>query len=196
MCDCRLRWLLEKNPPLLYGDVQPECSAPTPLAGKPLRDLVEPQISRYVICTKPRVISMATYPSQAEEGHRAWLYCSADGAPPPSVSWLTPHRRHITTKSTGRVVVHTNGSLEFRMAEPQDSGMYVCVASNPAGNATLSVMHAVKSSGIRDRALYNLRGNRRVFCHFVVKMLKCKKPLDMVGSRGCIRDSVEVCGTV
>ncbi|KAK9964814.1 hypothetical protein ABG768_005955 [Culter alburnus] len=156
VCDCRLRWLLERTPPLLYGDVQPECSAPAPLAGKPLRDLAENQnqISRYVICTKPRVISMATYPAQAEEGQRAWLYCSADGAPPPSVSWLTPHRRHITTKSTGRVVVHTNGSLEFRMAEPQDSGMYVCVASNPAGNATLSVTLAVKSSGIRDRALY------------------------------------------
>ncbi len=100
VCDCRLRWLLERTPPLLYGDVQPECSSPAPLAGKFLRDLVEPQISRYVICTKPRVVSMATYPAQAEEGQRAWLYCSADGAPKPSVSWLTPHRRYITTKST------------------------------------------------------------------------------------------------
>uniref|UniRef100_A0A9J8B5L1 Leucine rich repeat and Ig domain containing 2b n=2 Tax=Cyprinus carpio carpio TaxID=630221 RepID=A0A9J8B5L1_CYPCA len=160
VCDCRLRWLLERTPPLPYGDVQPECSAPAPLAGKPLSYLVEPQISRYVICTKPRVVSMATYPAQVEEGQRAWLYCSADGAPPPSVSWLTPHRRHITTKSTGRMVVHTNGSLEFRMAEPQDSGMYVCVASNPAGNATLSVTLAIKSLGIRDRTLY---ANRSFF---------------------------------
>ncbi|XP_026885235.2 leucine-rich repeat and immunoglobulin-like domain-containing nogo receptor-interacting protein 2b [Electrophorus electricus] len=154
VCDCRLRWLLQKTPPLLYGDVLPQCSTPAALAGKPFSDVVEPLLSRHVVCTKPRVISMSTYPAQAEEGQRAWLYCTADGAPSPSVSWLTPHRRHITTKSTGRMVVHSNGSLEFRMAEPQDSGVYVCVASNPAGNATLSVTLAVKSLDVRDGVLY------------------------------------------
>ncbi|KAL7877607.1 hypothetical protein SRHO_G00042500 [Serrasalmus rhombeus] len=154
VCDCRLRWLLQRTPPLLYGDVEPQCSAPSALAGKPFSSIVEPLLSRYVICTKPRVISMSTHPTQAEEGQRAWLYCAAEGAPSPSVSWLTPHRRHITTKSTGRVVAHGNGSLEFRVAETQDSGVYVCVASNPAGNATLSIMLAVKSLGIRDSALY------------------------------------------
>ncbi|XP_030628579.1 leucine-rich repeat and immunoglobulin-like domain-containing nogo receptor-interacting protein 2b [Chanos chanos] len=154
VCDCRLRWLLQRTPPFLFGEVQPECSAPAALAKKPLREVVEPLLSRYVTCTKPRVVSVATQPSQAEEGQRAWLHCSAVGAPPPSVSWVTPHRRHITIKSTGRLIVHNNGSLEFRVAEPQDSGVYICVASNPAGNTTLSVSLAVKSLGVRDRALY------------------------------------------
>uniref|UniRef100_A0A8B9RAV2 Leucine rich repeat and Ig domain containing 2b n=1 Tax=Astyanax mexicanus TaxID=7994 RepID=A0A8B9RAV2_ASTMX len=154
VCDCRLHWLLQRTPPLLYGEVEPQCSAPTTLAGKSFSEVVKPRFFQYVVCTKPRVISMSTYPAQAEEGQRAWLYCSSDGTPRPSISWLTPHRRYITTKSTGRVVVHVNGSLEFKMAEPQDSGIYICVASNPAGNATLSISMAVKSLGIRDGALY------------------------------------------
>ncbi|KAL2098942.1 hypothetical protein ACEWY4_005422 [Coilia grayii] len=161
VCDCRLRWLLQRVPPLLHTgdknnpeDAQPECSAPASLASKTLREMwADPLLARLVTCTKPRVIAVATQPVQVEEGQRAWLNCSADGAPPPSVSWVTPSRRHLTVKSTGRVVVHSDGSLEVRMAERQDSGVYVCVASNPAGNASLSASLAVKSLSARDRAL-------------------------------------------
>ncbi|XP_076156250.1 leucine-rich repeat and immunoglobulin-like domain-containing nogo receptor-interacting protein 2b [Alosa pseudoharengus] len=164
VCDCRLRWLLQRAPPLLHtavdkrsptpDDVPPECSAPASLASKSLREVwSSAQLARLVVCTKPRVIAVATQPVQVEEGQRAWLNCSADGAPPPTVSWVTPSRRHLTTKSTGRVVVHGDGSLEVRVAERQDSGVYVCVASNPAGNASLSASLAVKSLPARDRAL-------------------------------------------
>ncbi|XP_012688480.2 leucine-rich repeat and immunoglobulin-like domain-containing nogo receptor-interacting protein 2b [Clupea harengus] len=161
VCDCRLRWLLQRVPPLLNAgdkkspdDIPPECSAPASLASKTLRDVwADALLARLVTCTKPRVIAVATSPVQVEEGQRAWLNCSADGAPPPAVSWVTPSRRHLTTKSTGRVVVHGDGSLEVRMAELQDSGIYVCVASNPAGNATLSASLAVKSLPARERSL-------------------------------------------
>ncbi|XP_063080316.1 leucine-rich repeat and immunoglobulin-like domain-containing nogo receptor-interacting protein 2b [Engraulis encrasicolus] len=161
VCDCRIRWLLQRAPPLLHAgdkknpeDAPPECSAPASLASKTLREMwADPLLARLVTCTKPRVIAVATQPVQVEEGQRAWLNCSADGAPPPSVSWVTPSRRHLTVKSTGRVVVHSDGSLEVRMAEQQDSGVYVCVASNPAGNASLSASLAVKTLPARDRAL-------------------------------------------
>lgn len=154
VCDCRLRWLLQRTLPVGFGEVQPQCTAPGALAGKVFNEVVEPLLSRYVVCTKPRVKAMSTQPAQAEEGKKAWIYCAAEGAPSPSVSWLTPHRRHITTKSTGRMVVYGNGSLEFRVVEPQDSGIYVCVASNPAGNATLTITLSVKSLGLRDVSLY------------------------------------------
>ncbi|XP_066535717.1 leucine-rich repeat and immunoglobulin-like domain-containing nogo receptor-interacting protein 2b [Hoplias malabaricus] len=152
MCDCRLRWLLQRTTPLFYGDMEPRCSGPAALTGKPFSEIGE-QLLTYAICTKPR-FSMSSYLVQAEEAQRAWLNCTAHGGPSPSISWVTPHRRHITSKSTGRVIVHSNGSLELRVAEPQDSGVYICVASNPAGNATLTVTLTVKSLGIREGYLY------------------------------------------
>ncbi|XP_028853403.1 leucine-rich repeat and immunoglobulin-like domain-containing nogo receptor-interacting protein 2 [Denticeps clupeoides] len=158
VCDCRLRWMLQSAPPVLHvndkknpDDAQPECNTPAALAGKPLLEVAaEPHLLRLATCTRPRVIAVATQPAQVEEGRRAWLNCSADGSPPPTLSWVTPTRRHLTTKSTGRVVVHGDGSLEVRVAERQDSGVYICVASNPAGNASLSASLAVKSVASRD----------------------------------------------
>lgn len=149
VCDCRLLWLLSshKPPALQILDAQPECSAPEYLLGKTLRDLKEPLVSRYMTCTKPRIGPNTTQQLMADEGQPARLSCTAEGAPRPSVVWITPHRRYITTKSSGRVEVQPDGTLEIKAAELHDSGVYLCIASNPAGNASLSASLAVKSLG-------------------------------------------------
>ncbi|KAE8289661.1 Leucine-rich repeat and immunoglobulin-like domain-containing nogo receptor-interacting protein 2 [Larimichthys crocea] len=156
VCDCRLLWLLNshKPPSLQVLDVQPECSAPEHLLGKTLRDLKEPLVSRYMTCTKPRIGPNTTQLLMADEGQPAHLSCMAEGAPRPSVVWITPHRRYITAKSSGRVEVQPDGTLEIKAAELHDSGVYLCIASNPAGNASLSASLAVKSLGIGDRSHY------------------------------------------
>ncbi|XP_042356917.1 leucine-rich repeat and immunoglobulin-like domain-containing nogo receptor-interacting protein 2 [Plectropomus leopardus] len=161
VCDCRLLWLLNshKPPSLQILDVQPECSAPEHLLGKPLRDLKEPLVSRYMTCTKPRIGPNTTQLLMADEGQPARLSCMAEGAPRPSVVWITPHRRYITTKSSGRVEVQPDGTLEIKAAELHDSGVYLCIASNPAGNASLSASLAVKSLGIGDRSHYSNRSS-------------------------------------
>ncbi|XP_062379437.1 leucine-rich repeat and immunoglobulin-like domain-containing nogo receptor-interacting protein 3 [Sardina pilchardus] len=95
VCDCRLRWLLQRAPPLLHApattdkrspatttpdDAPPECAAPASLASKTLREVwSDAQLARLVVCTKPRVIAVATQPVQVEEGQRAWLNYSAIG---------------------------------------------------------------------------------------------------------------------
>lgn len=156
VCDCRLVWLLSGHKPatLHVLDQQPECSAPEHLLGKTLRDLREPLVSRYMTCTKPRVGPNATQLLMTDEGQPAHLSCTAEGAPRPSVVWITPHRRYVTAKSSGRVEVHPDGTLEIKAAELHDSGVYLCVASNPAGNASLSASLAVKSLGPGDRSHY------------------------------------------
>lgn len=161
VCDCRLLWLLNshKPPSLLVLDEQPQCSAPEHLVGKTLRDLKEPLVSRYMTCTKPRIGPNTTQLLMTDEGQPAHLSCLAEGAPRPSVFWITPHRRHITTKSSGRVEVQPDGTLEIKAAELHDSGVYYCIASNPAGNASLSASLAVKSSGVADRAYYTNRSS-------------------------------------
>uniref|UniRef100_UPI0037E8E87B leucine-rich repeat and immunoglobulin-like domain-containing nogo receptor-interacting protein 2b n=1 Tax=Semicossyphus pulcher TaxID=241346 RepID=UPI0037E8E87B len=161
VCDCRLLWLLNshKPPSLQILDIQPECSAPEHLLGKALRDLKEPLVSRYMTCTKPRLGPNTTQLLMADEGQPARLSCMAEGAPRPSVVWITPHRRYITAKSSGRVEVQSDGTLEIKTAELHDSGVYLCIASNPAGNASLSASLAVKSLGIGDRSHYSNRSS-------------------------------------
>lgn len=156
VCDCRLVWLLNGHKPttLHVLDEQPECSAPEHLLGKTLRDLREPLVSRYMTCTKPRIGPNTTQLLMTDEGQPAQLSCTAEGAPRPSVVWITPHRRYITAKSSGRVEVHPDGTLEIKAAELHDSGVYLCIASNPAGNASLSASLAVKSLGLGERSHY------------------------------------------
>lgn len=161
VCDCRLVWLLNghKPPSLQILDIQPECSAPQHLAGKTLRELKEPLVSRYMTCTKPQIGPNTTQLLMADEGQPARLSCTAEGAPRPSVVWITPHRRYITAKSSGRVEVRADGSLEIKAAELHDSGVYLCVASNPAGNASLSASLAVKSLSLGDGGHYSNRSS-------------------------------------
>lgn len=161
VCDCRLLWLLNNHKPssLHILDVQPECSAPEYLQGKSLRELREPFVSRYMTCTKPRIGPNTTQLLMTDEGQPARLNCLAEGAPRPSVVWITPHRRHITVKSSGRVEVRPDGTLEIKATELHDSGVYLCIASNPAGNASLSASLAVKSLGIGDRFHYSNRSS-------------------------------------
>ncbi|XP_076877131.1 leucine-rich repeat and immunoglobulin-like domain-containing nogo receptor-interacting protein 2 [Brachyhypopomus gauderio] len=147
VCDCRLMWLLQKRHSVSFGEEQPECSTPEGIRGRPFREFKETLLSYYVTCTKPKIRENRTQLVSVEEGQAAQLSCSADGTPRPTISWVTPRRRHLTGRSHGRVMVHNNGSLDIKAVEVQDGGVYVCVASNTAGNDTLMVSLAVKSLG-------------------------------------------------
>ncbi|XP_028816755.1 leucine-rich repeat and immunoglobulin-like domain-containing nogo receptor-interacting protein 2 isoform X2 [Denticeps clupeoides] len=147
VCDCRLMWLLQKRHSISFGEAQPECSTPEGIRGRPFKEFKEALLSYYVTCTKPKIRENKTQIVSVDEGQTARLHCSAEGTPRPLVSWLTPGRRHLTNRSHGRLTVHNNGTLEIKMSEVQDGGVYLCVASNTAGNDTLLVSLAVKNLG-------------------------------------------------
>ena len=147
VCDCRLMWLLQKRQFVFFGEAQPECSTPEGIRGRAFKEFKEMLLSYYVTCTKPKIRENRTQTVTVDEGQQALLRCTADGTPRPSVSWLSPRRRLLTSKSHGRVRVHGNGTLEIVSAEVQDSGVYLCLASNTAGNDSLMTSLAVKSLG-------------------------------------------------
>lgn len=147
VCDCRIMWILQKRLSIFFGDSQPECSTPEGIHGRPFKEFKETLLSYYVTCTKPKIRENKTQTITVDEGQQAMLRCSAEGTPRPVISWLSPRRRNLTIRSHGRVTVHNNGTLVIKSAEVQDSGVYLCFASNTAGNDTLMTSLAVKSLG-------------------------------------------------
>ncbi|XP_063045335.1 leucine-rich repeat and immunoglobulin-like domain-containing nogo receptor-interacting protein 2 isoform X2 [Engraulis encrasicolus] len=146
VCDCRLMWLLQKPHTLSFGEAQPECS---PVDGNPRGrpyKVKEALHSNHVTCIKPKIDRNKTQLVSVDEGQRAFLHCSAKGKPTPVVSWLSPRRQPVK-QSNRRFTLHDNGTLEIRPTEAQDGGVYVCVASNTAGNDSVLVSLAVKNLG-------------------------------------------------
>ena len=66
-------------------------------------------------------------------GDNIILQCTANGFPTPDVNWQDSD---IFSK---RVVVYTNGTLVINNATVNDSGKYICLASNIAGVSKIQV---------------------------------------------------------
>lgn len=92
----------------------------------------------------------------------ATLTCLFTGKPPPSITWVTPsgfifhfnpnytdgafsqhppiHLYDLSPSYTNRIKLLNNGSLYIDDVLRQDAGLYTCLASNPAANATAHII--------------------------------------------------------
>ncbi|KAJ8398425.1 hypothetical protein AAFF_G00426800 [Aldrovandia affinis] len=136
-CDCRLLWVVRRRLRLDFDGHQPSCTAPDVVCGREFRDFTEAELSGFFTCRQARILNRKPQDVRVEEGGRVLLHCMADGDPSPSITWMTS--QHALLLPTGRVRVLTNGTLELRYAQVQDSGSYLCTASNTAGNDSFSV---------------------------------------------------------
>ncbi|XP_053321901.1 leucine-rich repeat and immunoglobulin-like domain-containing nogo receptor-interacting protein 2 [Spea bombifrons] len=155
ICDCRLIWMLQRHPVLNFGDQQPTCATPDNVKEKSLKEFQTAILSNYFTCKKPTIRYRETQELYVDEGKRVQMNCNADGDPQPMISWMTPRKKMVSSKSNGRTTVLVNGTLEIRYAQIQDTGTYVCVASNAAGNDTFSASLTVKGF-VSDRSYTNM----------------------------------------
>lgn len=141
-CDCRLLWVVRRQQHLDFGGTPPTCSTSVQLQDWSFLDLAEAELPGLLTCRRPRILNRHPQDVRVDQGHTVVFYCDADGDPPPSVAWLDPQLKPLSPN--GRIRALSNGSLEVRYAQPQDSGSYRCLASNAAGNSSLAVSLRVR----------------------------------------------------
>lgn len=141
-CDCRLLWVVRRRQHLDFGGNPPTCSTSVQLQDWSFLDLAEAEVPGLLICRRPRILNRKPQDVRVDQGHTVVFYCDADGDPSPSVAWLNPQLKPLSPN--GRIRALSNGSLEVRYAQPQDSGSYLCLASNAAGNSSLAVSLRVR----------------------------------------------------
>uniref|UniRef100_A0A4W6D352 Hemicentin-1 n=1 Tax=Lates calcarifer TaxID=8187 RepID=A0A4W6D352_LATCA len=71
------------------------------------------------------------------EGEDAILPCEVHSVPPPTISWAK--ERQLISPFSPRHTQLPSGSMKILETRVSDSGLYVCVASNIAGNLTQSI---------------------------------------------------------
>ncbi|XP_038142986.1 leucine-rich repeat and immunoglobulin-like domain-containing nogo receptor-interacting protein 1 [Cyprinodon tularosa] len=136
-CDCRLLWVTQRRLSVDFGRRPPTCMTSTKLQGWSLLEFSEEELQSLLTCRQARIVDRRSQDVKIDQGHSVAFYCSAQGDPQPSVIWLNPQLRQVSP--VGRIRALSDGSLEVRYAQPHDSGMYICVASNAAGNESLHV---------------------------------------------------------
>ncbi|KAF7670090.1 hypothetical protein LDENG_00056700 [Lucifuga dentata] len=142
-CDCRLLWIVRRRMYLNFGGHPPVCTTSVQLQGWKFLNFSETELSALLTCQQARILNRKPQEVRIDQGHTVLFYCSADGDPEPSITWLNPQLRPLS--SFGRIRALVNGSLEVRYVQPQDSGTYLCMASNAAGNDSLPVSLHVRS---------------------------------------------------
>lgn len=135
-CDCRLLWVVRRRRRLDFDGRQPTCSALNQHK-KAFRDFSEDDLPVIFTCRQAQILNRQLQDVSVVEGMSVRFDCRADGYPSPSITWLSAQQTALS--SVGRVRVLANGSLEVRYAQVQDSGTYLCIAANAAGNDSISM---------------------------------------------------------
>ncbi|KAM9497010.1 leucine-rich repeat and immunoglobulin-like domain-containing nogo receptor-interacting protein 4a [Clarias gariepinus] len=157
-CDCRLFWVLQRHLHL-HDDGQPSsCASPLHVQGRTFKEFTEAELPVLFICSPARILNRKKQEVRVSVGQSVLFLCQVDGDPTPSVIWVNPQRTLLST--TGRIRVLSNGTLEVRYVQMQDSGIYYCFVSNVVGNDSISVSLSVRSFVASSSSSYRNRSAR------------------------------------
>lgn len=174
-CDCLSNWESvfgnQSTIKLLESKIT-MCASPQHLVGHYLQDVVSGSWNMAGNTCLP-VISVHSFPFQLNvtAGQPLTLDCHAVGDPVPQFYWVTPMGDKVTLKNnfpnlkeggstTKKHRMQDQGALEIIHVEPDDAGLYTCVAWNADGADTRSISVFVdKTNWHNDRADQQSRAN-------------------------------------
>ncbi|KAG7472693.1 hypothetical protein MATL_G00111520 [Megalops atlanticus] len=159
-CDCLSTWwpVLGNQSTLRLLESQITlCAFPPQLHGRMLQEVVAASGNAASNTCLP-VISLHTFPPHLNitAGEPLTLDCWAVADPAPQFYWVTPTGDKVTSEAVAPVLIdgsgrkkhrlQNQGALEILHVEPEDAGLYTCVAWNADGADTRSVtVHVDKS---------------------------------------------------
>ncbi|KAM4825638.1 leucine-rich repeat and fibronectin type III domain-containing protein 1 isoform 1-T2 [Thomomys bottae] len=128
-CNCELLWLRR----LTREDDLETCATPEHLTDRYFWSIPEEEF----LCEPPLITRQAGGRALVVEGQAVSLRCRAVGDPEPVVHWVAPDGRLLGNSSRTRV--RGDGTLDVTITTLRDSGIFTCIASNAAGEATAPV---------------------------------------------------------
>lgn len=85
------------------------------------------------------MFNLESYTQEVSPGENVNLHCSADGNPPPEISWEYAPADNAMVTTGGR-----QKNIRITGATSTNTGVYVCVAKSKAGRVTRSVTLLMK----------------------------------------------------
>ncbi|TRY72821.1 hypothetical protein DNTS_009519 [Danionella cerebrum] len=160
-CDCLANWgpILGNQSSLKILEPQITlCASPPHLLGHSLQDVVSANWNGASNTCLP-IISQQAFPQQLNVslGQLLTLNCWAMADPAPQFYWVTPTGDKVTSEAVSTSSIEDGatpkkhrmqdqGALEIAHVEPEDAGLYTCVAWNAEGAYTRSVSVYVDKS--------------------------------------------------
>ena len=101
-----------------------------------------PSTLSYVVAVAPEIV-VPPKSTIAAVGMDIFLDCVAAGAPPPSITWLKDGELLLDCVEEMESNVCVNESVIITGAQPDNQGVYSCVAQNPLGISVYDVIVSV-----------------------------------------------------
>ncbi|XP_054008055.1 protein sidekick isoform X4 [Hylaeus anthracinus] len=102
--------------------------------------------AKVVVYEKPMFITELKRETLSDYGSTVTLPCDAVGVPPPNISWFR-NAEAVDHLLGSRYAMEEDGSLTIKKLTMSDSGMFQCLASNEAGEASSYTWLKAKTSG-------------------------------------------------
>lgn len=172
-CDCRMEWFAnwaDKRKDIIKSDLSCRLTYPNDML----------TILNHTNCKPPVLVNsspLTLYRLQTD----ALLECHFDGNPAPSITWITPTRNvyhwnpdplipdifhkhglahdqyhRSIDNSKSRVRIREDGSLFIADIHREDSGTYICYATNPSANVSAEVVLNIDPMTMFEIKMYSL----------------------------------------
>ncbi|XP_043915425.1 leucine-rich repeat and fibronectin type III domain-containing protein 1-like [Protopterus annectens] len=125
-CNCEMLWLRR----LTREDDLETCASPDHLMDRYFWSIPEDEF----LCEPPLITRHYASKAFIMEGQGVVLKCKAVGDPEPSIHWIAPDGKMMN--NTTRTIIYDNGTLDIIITTLKDNGIFTCIASNAAGEAT------------------------------------------------------------